>query len=212
MPNLSLPPRDIPVIETARLRLRGHGTQDFDALAAMWGDPAVARFIGGKPSTREEVWGRLLRYAGLWALLGFGYWAVEDRADGAFVGDVGFAEFKREIIPSMEGLPEIGWVLSPRIHGRGYATEAVAAALTWGDAHFGSSPTACIIDPENLASIGVARKSGYREIARTDYRGPTIRTPCSTALSPPPASNRAMRCWKSAPAPARPRKASPVAA
>jgi RimJ/RimL family protein N-acetyltransferase len=175
MPTPRLPPRDAPVIETARLRLRAHRLHDLDACAALWGDPEVTRFIGGRPSTRDEVWGRLLRYAGLWALLGFGYWAIEDKADGRFVGEVGFADFKRDIRPSMDGLPEIGWVLSPRVHGRGYATEAVAAALAWGDATFGATPTVCIIDPENLASIGVATKSGYREIAHTHFKGdPTI--------------------------------------
>jgi RimJ/RimL family protein N-acetyltransferase len=167
--------QSVPVIETGRLKLRGHRPQDLDACAAMWGDPVTARFIGGKPSTRDEVWARLLRYAGLWALLGFGYWAVEDKADGGFVGDVGFADFKRPIEPSMDGLPEIGWALSPRVHGRGYASEAVAAALAWGDAKFGGTPTACIIDPKNLASIRVAQKNGYREFARTTYRNePTI--------------------------------------
>jgi len=170
------PPADaVPAIETARLRLRGHRIDDHEACAALWGDPVVTRFIGGHPSSREDVWARMLRYAGLWALLGFGYWAVEDKADGAFVGDIGFADFRREIEPSMQGTPEIGWVLSPRVHGRGYATEAVAAALAWGDAHFGSSPTACIIDPENLASLSVARKCGFEPIARTTYKGsPTL--------------------------------------
>lgn len=175
MPSPRLPPQAAPVIETDRLRLRGHRIDDLDDSAALWGDPIVTRFIGGRPSTREETWARLLRYAGLWALLGFGYWAVEDRADGGFIGDIGFADFKRDISPSMDGLLEIGWVLSPRVHGKGYATEAVAAALAWGDARFGKTPTVCIIDPDNLASIGVALKSGYSEIARTTFRGdPTI--------------------------------------
>ena len=171
MSNPRISPPDIPVIETERLRLRGHRIDDFDALAAMWGDPVVARFIGGKPSTREEAWSRLMRYTGHWSLLGFGYWAVEDRSDGRYVGDIGFADFKRDIEPSMEGLPEMGWALSPSVHGRGYATEAVAAALAWADAGFDSIPTACIIDPQNLASIGVARKNGYLELARTTYKG-----------------------------------------
>ena len=167
-----MPPQpDFPVIETDRLRLRGHRTDDFDASAALWGDPAVTRFIGGKPSTREEVWARLLRYAGHWALLGFGYWVVEDKADGCFAGEIGFADFKRDIEPSLDGLPEMGWVLSPRVHGRGYATEAVAAALAWGDARFGGAPTACIIDPENLASVRVAHKNAFQEWARTTYKG-----------------------------------------
>lgn len=170
-----VPTLAIPVIETERLRLRGHDVRDLASCAAMWGDPVVTRFIGGKPSTREEAWARLLRYAGLWALLGYGYWAVEEKAGGGFVGDVGFADFKRDIQPSLEDAPEIGWVLSPRIHGRGYATEAVAAVLAWGDARFGAGPTACIIDPENLASINVAKKSGFKEFAHTTYKGePTI--------------------------------------
>lgn len=171
MPNLHPPAPEVPVIETGRLRLRGHRVDDYDACAALWGDPGVTRFIGGKPSTREEVWARLLRYAGLWTLLAYGYWAVEDKADGGFVGDIGFADFRRDISPSLDGLPEMGWVLSPRVHGRGYATEAVAAALAWGDARFGSAATSCIIDPENLASIRVAHKNGYRELARTTYKG-----------------------------------------
>ena len=71
--------RPVPVLTTARLVMRGHRPSDLDASAAMWGDDAVGRHIGGKPSTREESWSRLLRYAGLWALLGFGYWLVEER-------------------------------------------------------------------------------------------------------------------------------------
>ena len=182
MQNPSPGPVEGPELETARLRLRGHRIGDHEACAAMWGDMEVARFIGGRPSTREEVWGRLLRYAGLWALLGFGYWAVEDRASGDFVGDVGFADFKRDIAPSMDGLPEIGWALAPRWHGRGYAIEAVSAALAWADQRFAA--TVCIIAPENLPSIGVARKCGFAEIARTTYRGePTLmyrRAPVTT--------------------------------
>lgn len=40
-----------PIIETERLILRAHRLDDFPALAAMWGDPVVARFISGQPST-----------------------------------------------------------------------------------------------------------------------------------------------------------------
>ena len=114
-----------PVLETPRLRLRPHRVEDFEALANLWADPAVTRFIG-KPSTREESWARLLRYGGLWPLLGFGYWAVEDRETGAYLGDVGFADFHRALDPAPPALPEIGWVLAPAAHGRGLATEAAA--------------------------------------------------------------------------------------
>jgi RimJ/RimL family protein N-acetyltransferase len=164
-------PAAAPTLATARLRLRPHGAGDFSDLAAMWADPVVTRHIGGRPSTREESWSRLLRYAGLWPMLGFGYWAVEERATGRFVGDVGLADFRREMTPPLGDAPEAGWVLAPWSYGKGYATEAVCAALAWGDAHLAAVQTACIIDPANTASMRVATKCGYVESDRGQYKG-----------------------------------------
>src|SRR6202022_3434062 len=147
---------------------------DFVQCASMWGEHEVTRYIGGKPLSEEESWPRLLRYVGHWALLGFGYWVVEETATGNFVGEIGFADYKRDL-EAIKGLPEIGWVFASQAHGRGYATEAVRAAVAWGDKHFSSSRTACIIDPANLKSIRVAVKCGYRELRRTTYKGqPTV--------------------------------------
>lgn len=160
-----------PALETERLTLRGHALGDFAESAAMWADPAVTRYITGRPSTEEEVWARLLRYAGHWALLGFGYWVVREKATGRFVGEVGFADFKRDLTPSIAGVPEAGWVISPWAQGKGYATEAVRAALGWGEARFGGSRTVCIIAPENTPSLRVAAKCGFQEVTRTTYKG-----------------------------------------
>ncbi|MBU8541268.1 GNAT family N-acetyltransferase [Falsiroseomonas tokyonensis] len=153
----------IPVLETPRLRLRPHVAADFPALAAIWANPEVTRHIG-RPSTAEESWARMLRYAGLWPLCGFGYWAVEDRATGAYLGDVGFADFHRALDPPMD-LPEIGWVLAPQAHGRGVATEAAGAALAWL-----ARPCFCIIAPANAGSLRVAAKLGFREQGLAAYR------------------------------------------
>lgn len=168
------PAVEVPTLETERLKLRGHRVDDFIQCAAMWADPEVTRYIGGRPYTEEESWARLLRYAGHWSLLGFGYWVVEEKATGNFVGEIGFADYKRDL-PPLRGFPEIGWAFVSQAHGRGYATEAVRAVIAWGDAHFQSAPTACIIDPENLLSIRVAEKCGYRKFQITTYKGhPTI--------------------------------------
>ena len=165
----------IPVIVTERLRLRAHRLDDFTASAAMWADSVVTRFIGGRPFSEEQTWARFLRYAGHWSFMGFGYWVVEEQASSAFVGEVGFADFKREIEPSIQGVPELGWVLVPRVHGRGYATEAVRAALDWGRTHLPSQRTVCLIHPENLSSIRVADKCGFREHCQTTYKNqPTV--------------------------------------
>jgi RimJ/RimL family protein N-acetyltransferase len=175
MPGSILPSAQVPTLETERLKLRGHRLEDFNHCAAMWADANVTRFVGGKPLTEEESWRRMLGYVGHWSLLGFGYWVAEEKATGKFVGEIGFADYKRDLEPSLKGVPEIGWVLASHAHGRGYATEAVRAAVGWGDAHFPAQRTAYIISPENIASVRVAVKCGYREFANATYRGhPTV--------------------------------------
>jgi len=162
---------EVPILETLRLKLRPHRLSDFIYSAAMWADPFVAQYTSGKPLTEEESWTKFLRYAGHWQLLGFGYWAVEEKATGDFIGEIGFADYKRDLQPPLKGTPEIGWVLASPAHGKGYATEAVRAAVAWGDAHFRLARTACIIAPENLASIRVALKCGYRDPQPATYKG-----------------------------------------
>jgi RimJ/RimL family protein N-acetyltransferase len=164
----------IPVLETARLRLRANQPRDLAAFAAMWQQPQFYRYLGGQPLPEEEVWTKLLRHVGLWPMYGYGYWAVEEKATGDFVGAVGFGEWQRALEPSLKGWPEAGWVLAPHTHGRGYATEAVQAALTWADAHLAQPRTVCIIDPANEPSLRLAAGFGYQEFSRTVYKGSPI--------------------------------------
>jgi RimJ/RimL family protein N-acetyltransferase len=159
-----------PTLVTQRLTLRAHRAADFPACAAMWADPAVTRFIGGRPFSAEEVWGRLLRYAGLWSWLGFGYWAIAETASGRFLGEVGFADFKRDLKPPLDA-PELGWALAVEAHGRGYATEAVRAVLAWSDQRFARA--FCIIQPDNHPSHRVAAKCGFHELRRATYKDHT---------------------------------------
>lgn len=157
MPQLKL----VPILETERLVLRGHRSGDFQDCAEMWADPLVAAHISGAPSTKEQSWSRLLRYSGHWCHLGFGYWVVQRKSDSIFVGEVGFADYRRDTTPSIEGIPEAGWVLRSDAHGMGYATEAVSKMLQWADAELSSKKTVCMIDPTHSASIKVAKKIGY---------------------------------------------------
>ncbi len=159
-----------PVIETDRLVLRGHRLDDFAPCAALWADPEVTRFISATPSTEEETWTRFLRYAGHWAMMGFGYWAIDERTTGRFIGHVGFAEYRRAVVPPLDG-PEIGWVLARSAAGMGYATEAARAAVDWGDRHLGDRATVCIIAPAHARSIRVAEKLGYRPAGAGSYKG-----------------------------------------
>jgi RimJ/RimL family protein N-acetyltransferase len=128
----------------------------------MWADPIVTRFIGGKPSTPQQTWTRLLAYVGHWALMRYGYWAIEEQSSGAFIGEAGFADFKRDITPAMQNVPELGFALIPSAHGKGYATEAVRAILQWGDANLTSRRTVCMVNEDNAASLAIVQKARYR--------------------------------------------------
>jgi RimJ/RimL family protein N-acetyltransferase len=135
----------------------------------MWSDEIVTRFIGGKPSTPQQTWTRLLAYIGHWTAMNYGYWAIEEQSTGAFIGEAGFADFKRDITPEMQNVPELGFALVPSAHGKGYATEAVRAILEWGDAHLPSQRTVCMVNDENAASLAIVQKAGYRAFDRTTF-------------------------------------------
>ena len=165
---------EAPVLETERLILRGRTMADFPAYRAMLSDLDVMRGIGGRALTEEEAWVRFARQSGFWALKGYGCWIVEEKASGRFLGDVGFAEFKRDIQPSLIGKPEFAWVLVADAHGKGYATEAARAALGWADEKFPDATMCCIIDVKNAGSMRVAEKLGFREAARTKYHGDDV--------------------------------------
>lgn len=162
------------MLTTARLQLRPHRLSDLDAIAAIFGDPGVMRFIGGQPLSREDVWNRLLRYHGHWALLGFGPWVIEARDTGRVIGEAGFADFHRGLGDDFDGVPEAAWILAADAHGQGHAVEAMTAALAWLDAR-GERRSVCMINPANAASLRLAARLGYRVFAERAYRGaPTL--------------------------------------
>jgi len=165
---------EAPTLETERLRLRPFRESDLEAQAAAMGDPEVVRFLGGHTFSREESWRKLIGGAGLWPLLGFGYWVVERREDGAYCGQLGFADFKRDLHPSIEGTPEMGWIFAPEMQGRGYASEACACALRWLDEALPGREATAIISHGNAPSIRVAEKNGFSVREEATYRGEPI--------------------------------------
>jgi RimJ/RimL family protein N-acetyltransferase len=154
-----------PTLSTPNLILRAHTRNDYDRLAAMWADPLVFKHIGGRASTAQDAWFRLLRYMGHWQAMGYGYWAVCERESGLYIGDVGLADHKRGLHLDFDGVPEAGWVIRPEVAGKGYATEATGAILAWFEASHGPQRTVCMIESSHSASIKVAAKLGYERFS-----------------------------------------------
>ena len=155
---------DIPVLETGRLRLRGWIPEDYDPFAEFYADPVASRFVGG-PRDREAAWRALAMYAGHWTLLGHGYWAVEEKETGAFVGAVG--------VWRSEGWPEeeLGYWIVPSRHRRGYAVEAARAARDHAFAVLGLDTLVSYIDPANEPSKKVAARLGAHYESTFDLAG-----------------------------------------
>ncbi len=151
----------VPQIETPRLILRAHREADHEPATDLWQRPEVYRFITGEPLSVQDVWLRLLRYGGLWDYLGYGYWAVEERESGRYVGQMGFANFKRGLVGFDGHYPEAGWVIHPDAAGCGYATEGMQGACQWLDQQPRWERSFCIIGRGNERSVRVANKLGY---------------------------------------------------
>ena len=122
---------------------------------------SAAGHASGAPLSPQDVWLRLLRYSGLWDFLGYGYWAVEHRASGDYIGQLGFADFRRGLVGFDGRYPEAGWVIHPEHAGQGFASEGMAAACAWLDARRVHPRSFCLIDAGNGASLRVAARLGY---------------------------------------------------
>jgi RimJ/RimL family protein N-acetyltransferase len=162
------------MIETQRLWLRPYRLADFDAYAAIFAEPGFMRYLGGQPLSREAAWARFLRQQGIWAMLGFGFFAIELKENGGLIGEAGFHDLKRDLTPSIEGTLEAGWGIAGGLQGRGLAEEAMRAALAWADGAAPRQRMTCIIHPENAPSLRLAGKLGFVEAARSSYHGSPV--------------------------------------
>jgi hypothetical protein len=106
------------ILETERLVLRPPVEHDLDAIAALYGDPEVMRYIGsGEPIDRAESWKAIAGILGHWQLRGYGLFAFVERSTDTVIGRGG--------LYNPEGWPglEVGWMLARDAQGKGYATE-----------------------------------------------------------------------------------------
>lgn len=150
---------DFPILETDRLILRPPILVDFDAYAEYMADEQSARFIGGVQA-RPDAWRTFSQLAGAWYLQGYSMFSVVSKADGRWIGRVG--PWKPEGWPGTE----VGWGILRACCNEGYATEAATASINWAFAKLGWTEVIHVIDPENEASVAVARKLGSRSRGR----------------------------------------------
>ena len=156
-------------IETPRLLLRQPLVTDFEAYHAAVGAPPARLGPEARPS-REESYRRLLCGIASWTVFGFGSFVLIERDGDRLVGTCGAFRMERDVDPPLDGSPETGWGVAQDRHNRGYAYEAMTAALDWFDAATGISRTVCMIDVGNIPSERLAAKLGYVAVGPGRYR------------------------------------------
>jgi RimJ/RimL family protein N-acetyltransferase len=143
-----------PELETERLRFRMLRESDFPTLEKHAADMNVMRYLGGKTMDTIQAWRHMAYQIAHWQLRGYGYYAVEDKATGTFVGRVGFT--------NQTGWPgfELGWTIWPEFQGRGYASEAARMLLRYAFDELDQPHVLSLIHPDNAPSRRVAEKLG----------------------------------------------------
>ena len=153
----------IPTLVTGRVRLRPFTPADDEPMFHLMSGKDVMRYFPqSRAPSREQVTRMLARQGDHWRTHGYGWWAVEARADGALMGWCGL-QFLPETAET-----EVGYLLGRDYWGRGLATEAVGASLDWGFANLDVDAIIVITHPENKASQRVAEKIGLT-FARADH-------------------------------------------
>ena len=157
-------------ITTERLIMRGWREADLDPWAAMNADPEVRRYVGPL-LTFEQAAAWVLNYQDDLDRYGFGFWAVEIRASGEFIGFTGLNTMD-------EGTPfsgvELGWRLARSAWGRGYATEAGLAALRYGFDAVGLPEVVAVTMARNVRSQAVMRRIGMTTDPAEDFDDPDV--------------------------------------
>ena len=142
-------------LETERLLLPPLDHRHTEALAAIYADPEVARYIGGDRLDAAGTATQVARFEEVWREHGYGQSALVDRATGTLIGRAGLHPW-----PAWDEV-ELGYVLARHAQGRGYATEAARA---WIDAAFGAlglERLIAVIHPDNRPSRALAERLGF---------------------------------------------------
>jgi len=165
----------IPTIETERLLLRAPKLSDLEPEAEFFASDRCA-YVGGK-MPREQVWRWMASVIGHWAFRGYGFFAVEEKSSGRYLGHVG------PWCP--EGWPEqeIGWTMMNGAEGKGYAFEAATATRAWAYGRLGWDTAISMILHGNTRSIALAERLGAR--LESDYEHERF-GPCHIYRHPSP--------------------------
>lgn len=148
---------NIPSIRTPRLVLRPWLPEDAETWFTLLQEDGILRYFPDPAAPRREKADAYIAYhLAHWEKHGYGHWAVVTQDDDRVVGWTGL-----EHLPEL-GETEVAYLLSKRVWGHGYASEAAGAAIRFGFESAGLESIIGLVHPDNSASIRVLEKCGLR--------------------------------------------------
>lgn len=159
-------------LTTPRLLLRPFVAADALGILALDSDPEVRRYVPGPLLTAlEEAAGVVDYIRAQYARNGIGRWAVERRADGAFLGWCGLKLVDDHVTNGRTHYHDLGYRLLRRHWGQGYASEAAEASLRYGFGVMKLPVLHATVMQANLASRRVVEKLGFGLSAEFEENG-----------------------------------------
>ena len=158
-------------LESPRLLLRPWRDTDLPEFTAMCADPQVMRYFPAHLSRLESA-ALIGRMRGHFAEHGYGFWALQRKDCGEFIGFTGLANvsFAAAFTPAVE----IGWRLAREHWGLGYASEAAWAALRCGFDRLALDQVVSFTSQSNLPSQKVMQAIGMRPDPLGDFEHPRL--------------------------------------
>ena len=149
---------NMPRLETERLILRRMAVSDADDMYSYASRADVTEYLLWNPHPTKKYTVDYLRYIGTRYNAGEFYdWAVVEKESGRMIGTCGFTRFD----PPHDSA-EIGYVLNPDFHGKGYATEAAQRVVKYGFEELGLHRIEAKFMEGNDASLRVMEKLGMQ--------------------------------------------------
>jgi RimJ/RimL family protein N-acetyltransferase len=183
------------IARTKRCVIRETIPQDAKAFYEIYQDPAVTEFMEDLPKDADAFEAWLEDYTKhVYSLMEYGIWTVclkrkEERENvfqmqdkGAARGDIEQPEQEQMMVIGRAGLtvreghdaPELGFVIGEPWRGQGYAIEICEAILEYAREQELPEVIAFAED-RNIASVGLLRRLGFREIGEAFLDGKTCR-------------------------------------
>lgn len=152
-------------IRTGRLDLRPVWGADLPDLIALKADPRVFAVMLGGVRTAVQAEAELAEDIVFWGRHGVGMWTVREIASGEFHGLVG-------ILLRADGRGmALRFALEPDAQGRGFASEAAAAAVRFGHDRARLPRIVAVAREDNFASRAVLGAIGMRPCDRFSRDG-----------------------------------------